>query len=108
MTTDNNSKSPPWDQEAEQATLGAMLVEAGATKRAFSIVETEDFYSQVHQRIFSAVQAVYKAGEPVDLVTVAAELRRRGQLEEVGSGEYLTALIAKVPTPARLRGTRCL
>ncbi len=95
-------KAPPHDIEAEQATLGAMLIEPGATARAMAIVEEDDFYPEAHRIIFHAMAAAAQRGEPVDLVTVSAELRRNGQLEAVGGGEYLTALIGRVPTAAHV------
>ena len=97
-----SDKLPPQDLEAEQATLGAMLVEAGAADRVMGIVLEEDFYREAHRVIFSAIREVYDRNEPVDLLTVGAELRRRGRLEVVGGGEYLTALIAEVPTTAHV------
>ncbi len=95
-------KAPPHDLEAEQATLGAMLIEPGATARAMAIVEEEDFYPEAHRLIFRAMSAVVQRNEPVDLVTVSAELRRTDHLEAVGGGDYLTALISKVPTAAHV------
>jgi replicative DNA helicase len=94
---------PPQDLEAEQATLGAMLVEAGATARAFGLLREEDFYREAHRLIFRAMLDVYTRNEPVDIVTVAAELQRQGKLDAVGGGEYLTALIAEVPTAAHVQ-----
>lgn len=93
---------PPQDLEAEQACLGAMLIEAGATARAMSVVKEEDFYREAHRIIFRAMLEVHNRTEPVDIVTVAAELRRQGKLEQVGGGEYLTALINEVPTSAHI------
>lgn len=94
---------PPQDLESEQATLGAMLVEAGATARAMSLVREEDFYREAHRIICRAMMEVHSRNEPVDIVTVAAELRRQGKLEQVGGGEYLTALIGEVPTAAHVQ-----
>lgn len=100
---DNMSdRLPPQDLEAEQATLGAMLMEQGAVSRAMSIVQEEDFYREAHRRIFAAIRSVDEAGDPVDVVTVGAELRRREQLAAVGGGEYLTRLIGEVPTTAHV------
>jgi len=96
-------RMPPQDLDAEQATLGSMLVEAGATARAMSIVKEEDFYREAHRLIFKAMVDVHSRNEPVDIVTVAAELRRQGRLEAVGGGEYLTALILEVPTAAHVQ-----
>jgi len=98
-----DNKPPPQDIEAEQAVLGACLIEPSAAERAFAIVEQQDFYPEVHRLIFGAIQAVHRRGEPVDLVTVSAELRRLDQLEDCGGGDYLTkGLIGKVPTAAHV------
>ncbi len=99
---ESQDKLPPQDLEAEQATLGAILVEPGAASRAMAIVDEDDFYREAHRIIFSAMVAVQTRNEPVDLVTASAELRRRGKLEDVGGGEYLTALIGQVPTAAHV------
>lgn len=93
---------PPQDTEAEQATLGSMLLESEAAARAFAIINPEDFYREAHRLICRAMLSVNNRNEPVDLVTVSAELRRNGQLEGVGGAEYLTALINKVPTAAHV------
>ena len=99
---DLSGRLPPQDLDAEQATLGSMLLEEEAASLAFSIVAAEDFYREAHRLIFAAMRYVADRNEPVDLVTVSAELRRRGQLEEVGGGEYLTALMNEVPTAANV------
>lgn len=101
--TELPDRTPPQDLEAEQATLGSMLVESGATARAMGLVREEDFYREAHRLIFRAMLDVHTRNEPVDIVTVAAELRREGRLESVGGGEYLTALISEVPTAAHVQ-----
>lgn len=93
---------PPQDLDAEQATLGAMLITDEAASMAFGIVEAEDFYREAHRLIFAAMKRVGNRSEPVDLVTVTAELRRAEQLEAVGGNEYLGALMNEVPTAARI------
>lgn len=98
--TDAADRLPPQDLEAEQATLGAMLIDPEAVVRARALVRAEDFYREAHREIFSAIEHVADSGGAVDPVTVAAELRRREALERCGGGEYLTALIAQVPTSA--------
>ena len=95
-------KLPPQDLEAEQATLGAMLVESAAASVAMAIVEEDDFYREAHRTIFRAMVALQSRNEALDLITVGAELRRREQLEALGGGEYLTALIGHVPTAAHV------
>lgn len=92
----------PQDLDAEQAVLGSILLEPEAAARAFAIVNPDDFYRMFHRDICQAMVTVNNRNEPVDLVTVSAELRRNGKLEEVGGGEYLTALIGEVPTAAHV------
>ena len=89
---------PPQDLEAEQVTLGAMLMDGGAVYRARIICEVEDFYREAHRRIFSAICTVDDAGDPVDVVTVGAVLREREQLAACGGMEYLKRLMGEVPT----------
>jgi replicative DNA helicase len=102
MAGDMSDRLPPQDLEAEQVTLGCILLDAGAAARAMAILAVEDFYREVHQFIYEAMLAVHVRGEPVDLITVSDELRRRGQYERVGGAEYLTALIHQVPTAAHV------
>lgn len=102
MSTEPELLNLPHDTGAEQATLGSIMLEKGAPSRAFSVVKPEDFYRTYHRQIAEACYACYQRREDVDNVTVSAELRRRKQLEEIGGGEYLTALIGKVPTAAHV------
>lgn len=96
-----DDRLPPQDLDAEQAALGACLLETAAMDLVAAYLDMKDFYREAHQVIFAAMLEVKSRDEPVDIVTVAAELRRRGKLESVGGGEYLTALIGQVPTAAR-------
>ena len=98
-----SDRLPPQDLDAEQATLGAMLMESGAVERARRILlGPKDFYREVHRAIYAAICTVDDAGDPVDLTTVAAVLRRREQLAKCGGGEYLARLIGEVPTTAHV------
>jgi len=85
---------------AEQATIGAALIDADALDVVATIVETGDFYREAHRLIWSAMLTVREAGSPVDLVTTCQELRRADRLESVGGPEYLMACMANVPTSA--------
>lgn len=93
---------PPRDFDAEQATLGSMLLSQEAALRVFTILQPEDFYWENHRAIYQAARACSERHEPVDLITVSAELRRRKLLEQVGGGTYLTALMGTVPTAAHV------
>lgn len=97
-----SDRLPPQDLEAEQATLGAMLVDPGSVSRALAIVSPDDFYREAHRTIVTAIRDVDERNDPVDMVTVGAELRRNNQLEALGGAEYLSALIGQVPTTAHV------
>lgn len=93
---------PPQNIEAEQAVLGAVLIDQNALMSATEILIPEDFYRQAHQRIFRAMLDLTEKNEPVDLVTLTAELTDREWLEEVGGVTYLTDLANAVPTAANV------
>lgn len=93
---------PPHDLGAEQATLDSILVEPGAATIAMGLLQEDDFYPEAHRLIFRAMQAAHHRNEPLDLISVAAELRSLNLLERVGGVEYLTALIDTVPTAAHV------
>ena len=75
---------PPWDEEAEQAVLGAILLRPSVLDQVSPILLVEDFYRTGHGIIFQAMRDLADEGKPVDLVTVTERIRNRNQLEEVG------------------------
>lgn len=93
---------PPQDLHAEQAALGSMLIESDAVISCLQMLQPEDFYRDAHKTIFRAIRNVFERHEPVDMVTVTAELRRLKQLDDVGGAAYLAALIDAVPTAAHV------
>ena len=97
-------ENPPTPQalEAEQSTLGAMLIERTAISKALEKLTEVDFYREVHRKIFGVIVSIFESGEPVDLITVAEEARRRAQLDEIGGPAYLTALIEACPSAANI------
>lgn len=93
---------PPQNIEAEQSTLGAMMIDRAAIEKASEILSGEDFYRPTHQQIFDVLCTLQERDEPVDLITVQEELRSRGKLEDVGGTEYLMILIDTVPSAANI------
>ena len=91
---------PPQNIEAEQSVLGAMLIDKDALFEVAEILSAEDFYREVHQKIFESIMALSNKGEPVDLVTVCEELQSRGLLDKVGGAVYLASLANLTPTAA--------
>lgn len=93
---------PPQNIEAEQAVLGAIFLQPSSLTLASELLIPEDFYRAAHQRIYNAMLELSDKGEPVDLVTVTAELADANLLEEVGGVSYLTDLANSVPTAANI------
>lgn len=93
-------KLPPQNLEAEQAVLGAMLIEENAIAIILEILDKDFFYKGSHKKIFSAIVELYAGNEPVDLVTLTHLLKKKGILDDVGGAAYLTTLTSLVPTAA--------
>jgi DnaB-like helicase N terminal domain/AAA domain len=91
---------PPHDLDAEQATLGAAMLDADALAVVLAELGEDDYYRPAHRTIYRALRDLHARGEPVDAVTVGAELDRVGVLADVGAGPFLHSLIAAVPVPA--------
>ena len=95
-------KVPPQNLEAEQSTLGSMMIDRSALEKGVDILKAEDFYREAHGLIFNGLTSLAEKNQPVDIVTVQEELRGAGQLDAVGGTEYLMALIDSVPTASNL------
>lgn len=95
-------KIPPHDVEAEQAVIGAMLIDKEAVTAALEKLRDEDFYREDNKLIFEAITSLYQKNEPVDIITVKSELTEAGTIERVGGLEYLSSLPDKVPTTANV------
>lgn len=93
-------KVPPHDIEAEQAVIGSMLTDKEAVTSCIEILKEEDFYREDNKAIYSAILNLYNRAEPIDIITVKAELESMGKFEQVGGLEYLAELPEKVPTTA--------
>jgi replicative DNA helicase len=93
-------RTPPNDVAAEQSVLGAMLLSKDAIADVVEVLREGDFYRPAHQVVYGTVLDLYGRGEPVDAVTVAAELTRAGEIGRVGGAPYLHTLVSMVPTAA--------
>ena len=91
---------PPHDVDAEMAVLGGMLMSKDAIGEVSQLLETSDFYLPQHQTIYDAILTLFAGSQPVDVVLVANELMKDGNLDKVGGADYLHSLVASVPTAA--------
>jgi len=95
-------KIPPQALDLEEAVLGAIMVEMDAIISILDVLKPESFYKESHQTIFKTVIELSTRLEPIDLLTVSEELRRKNQLEEIGGPVYLAQLTSKVGSAAHL------
>ena len=96
------SRIPPHSLEAERAVLGAVLLERESLPKAIELLKASDFYKEGHRKIFDAMIGLFERNEPVDLLTVSEELRRRTELEEAGGPATLAGLVEEAATAAHL------
>ena len=93
----------PHSVEAEQAVIGAMLMDADAITTASEIISRDDFYQTAYGVIFEAVTELYNAGTAVDLVTLQARLTEKDVPAEIASLEFVRDLVTAVPTSANVK-----
>ena len=96
-------KIMPHNIEAEQSVLGAVLIDTHSQGEIFGLIKEEDFYSQSHKSIYSAMYKVYSKSIPVDFVTLTDQLDQEKILDKVGGIEYITTLTNVVPSAANFK-----
>jgi replicative DNA helicase len=90
-------KVPPNSVDAEQSILSAVLIDNHVLPEVLEILSAEDFYRDVHGKIFKAMVELFERNEPTDLITLTNLLKQQGQLEAVGGASYLADLVDVVP-----------
>jgi replicative DNA helicase len=91
-------KMVPHNVEAEQAVLGALLIDPDAIYKVSTFLRADDFYVAKHEWMYESVTSLHERGEAIDYVTLCDELERREQLAEIGGAAYITSLINATPT----------
>jgi replicative DNA helicase len=86
-------KTPPNSPDAEKAVLGGILVNNKNYNVVLSIISPEDFYKEAHQKIIARIGSLVDRGLPVELLALSEDLRRQGELDDVGGAAYLASLM---------------
>jgi replicative DNA helicase len=94
--------TPPQALDAERSVLAALMLEHEAIGRSLEQLEPAAFYRVAHQKTYEAIVALYNRNEQVDIVTLAEELRKRGELEAVGGASALSQILEYATTTANL------
>ncbi len=95
-------KIPPQALELEEAVLGAMLIDKKGVDEVIDLIQPEAFYKTAHQTIFEAIFQLFQDSQPIDLLTVSSELRKKGKLESIGGEFYLVQLSQRVASSAHI------
>ena len=88
--------------EAEQASLGSMLLSPGAVYASVESLEPNDYYKTSHSKIYQMILELFNKNIAIDLVTLSEELQNRNELLDIGGTTYLTHLMNSVPTPENI------
>jgi replicative DNA helicase len=95
-------KLPPQNLEAEQSVIGGILLDNQSLNSVLEILDVEDFYSEAHRKIFTAIVELYDKNEPSDLITLSNILKSKNQLDQAGGVSYLSSLADNVPSAANI------
>ena len=95
-------KIPPQATELEEVVLGAMMIDKKGVDEVIDILHADVFYKESHQHIFEAIFVLFQTSQPVDLLTVAAQLKKEKRLDIVGGEFYLIQLTQKVSSSAHI------
>jgi replicative DNA helicase len=95
-------KVQPQAIDLEEAVLGAMMIDKKGVDDVIDILSVDAFYKEAHQYIFEAIDQLFKDGQPIDLLTVSAQLRKNSKLDLVGGDFYLIGLTQKISSSAHI------
>ncbi len=97
-TTSGPDRLPPQSLEAERGVLGSVLLMNEVLDEVTELLSTDHFYTDAHRKIFAAIRRLYdQHSYAIDPLTLAEELERHGELEDIGGSSYLLQLLESVP-----------
>ncbi|MEM9363884.1 MAG: replicative DNA helicase [Bacteroidota bacterium] len=95
-------KIPPQAVDLEEVVLGAMMIDKKGVDEVIDILHPDVFYKDAHKYVYEAIFKLFESSEPVDLLTVSAQLKKDGKLEAIGGDFYLIKLTQKVASSAHI------
>src|SRR3989339_1131730 len=93
---------PPSNLEAEQAVLGALLIDQDAIIKIADILSPDDFYADKHRLVYESMMEIYSKREPIDVVSLSSRLDDKNVLKEIGGRSFLVSLTSSVPTASNV------
>ncbi|WP_158961364.1 replicative DNA helicase [Myroides fluvii] len=95
-------KLPPQVTDFEEAVLGAMMIDKKGIDEVIDILQPDAFYKEGHKYIFEAIDQLFVGNQPIDLLTVSAQLRKNAKLDIAGGDAYLVSLTQKISSSAHI------
>ena len=95
-------KLPPQAVELEEAVLGAMMIDKKGVDEVIDILQPDAFYKDAHRYIFEAIFQLFTDSQPIDLLTVSAQLKRNAKLDLAGGDFFLIQLTQKISSSAHI------
>ena len=102
MPTKTSNDTQPQNLEAEASLLGSLIIDSEAIVKIADQIKASDFYDKKHERIYEAIDYLYEHHKPVDVLTLADQLKNTGYLDSIGGPSYLSELTNFVPTAAHV------
>lgn len=102
MEPNITQQAQPQNVDAEASLLGAILIDSDAVVKIADIIDTADFFDARHARIYEAIRVLYEKRSPIDVLTLADQLKGAGFLDMIGGASFLTELTNYVPTAAHV------
>ena len=102
LSLEQLGKVPPQAKDLEEAVLGALMLDSDALSNAIEILRTESFYQTEHQKVFTAIETLFNSAQPVDILTVTNQLRKNGELDEIGGAVFVAGLTERVASAANI------
>ena len=95
-------RQPPHSAPAEQAVIGAMLIDPSCIPDVIEKVKSDEFYIQTNRDIFDTIFAMFSYGQSIDAVTVLEQMKVRGVYREDSTQQYLMEVMQVTPTAANV------
>ena len=89
--------TPPHSTETEESVFSALMLDASVIPDVMEILREDDFYKPSHQKIYRAISDLYAKKEPVDLITVAEQMSKNGDLQDIGGAAALSRILDVAP-----------
>jgi replicative DNA helicase len=97
---ERNPRTPPRNEEAERALLGALLLDDERVAEVADYLRPEDFYDRRHALIFEGILRLAERNTPVNFISLGETLRAAGTFADVGGAAYLVQLAQEVTSSA--------